>query len=124
VAFRACPNPFAKAAMLAMLALVLLFRTVPAGYMIAPSIGGLALTPCDSAAASPPAHHQGHEAPAKPKPPCAYAALAAPALPPAAPLLEAPSPPEAAGTAPLAPASIQPDPASLPPPSTGPPNRV
>ena len=111
--------------MLALLAFVLLFRTlVPAGYMIAPADGGLALTLCEAASAPASAHHQGHEAPAEPKQSCAYAALAAPALPPAPPLFEAPAALGAAPAPSLAPASIKPGPASLPPPSTGPPHRV
>jgi hypothetical protein len=112
--------------MLAMLALVLLFRTlIPAGYMIAPSAGGVALTLCESVAPPASAHHRGHEAPAKPKQPCAYAALAAPALPPAPPLIGTPPPPpDSAAAGWIVPASISPEPASLPPPSTGPPYRV
>jgi hypothetical protein len=111
--------------MLALLSLVLLFRTlVPAGYMLAPSGGGLALTLCETAAPPASAHHEGHGAPTSQKQPCAYAALAAPALPPAPPLIgTAPPPPEPAPAA-GAPASIGPDPASPPPPSTGPPARV
>ena len=111
--------------MLAMLAFVLLFRTlIPAGYMIAPTDGGLALTLCE-AAAPPAAHHDGHESPARPKQPCAYAALAAPALPPAPPLIAGPPPPpESAPAAWIVPESIPPGPASLPPPSTGPPHLV
>ncbi len=112
--------------MLALLALVLLFRTlIPAGYMIAPAPGGLALTLCEAPAPPASPHHQGHEAPAKPKQPCAYAALAAPALPPAPPLIEAPPPrAESIPTARIALYSIPPGPASPPPPSTGPPHRV
>ena len=112
--------------MLAMLALVLLFRTlIPAGYMLAPSGGGLALTLCEAAAPPASAHHDGHDAPTKPRQPCAYAALAAPALPPAPPLIGTPpSSPETVSADRVAPASIPPSPASPPPPSTGPPHRV
>lgn len=112
--------------MLALLSLVLLFQTlIPAGYMIAPSGGGLALTLCEAAAPPASMHHQGHEAPAKPKQTCAYAALAAPALPPAPPLIGiSPSPTDSAPAAWIAPTSISPQPVALPPPSTGPPHRV
>lgn len=112
--------------MLAMLALVLLFRTlIPAGYMIAPRHGGLALTLCEGRAAPATTGHEGHEAPSAPKQPCAYAALAAPALPPAPPQIGTPLPPPAsASELRTAPAAIRPGPLSLPPPSTGPPHQV
>ena len=112
--------------MLALLSLVLLFRTlIPAGYMIAPSSGGIALTLCEAAAPAASAHHDGHEAPAQPTQPCAYAALAAPALPPEPPPFGTPLPPsDSASVGWIAPASIPLGPASLPPPSTGPPHRV
>ncbi len=123
---RARPRPAAQAAILGLLSLVLLFRTlIPAGYMIAPAGGGLALTLCEAAAPPESAHHQGHEAPAKPKQPCAYAALAAPVLPPAPPpLATPPPPPDSAAAGRVAPESVPPAPAALPPPSTGPPHLV
>jgi hypothetical protein len=116
-------RPAAQAAILALLALVLVLRTaIPAGYMIAPSSGGLAFTLCEASVPAPSPHHQGHETPAKPKPPCAYAALAAPALPPGPPLVLAPPPPpEASPAGGAGTAAIAPEPASPPPPSTGPP---
>ena len=117
------PRFAARAAILAALTLVLLFRTlIPAGYMIAPTGGWPVLTLCES---SPPAaaHHEGHDQPAKPKQPCAYAALASPALPPAPPLFAAPSyPSRPAAPQRAAGARTAPEPASLPPPSTGPPH--
>jgi hypothetical protein len=112
--------------MLAMLALVLLFRTlVPAGYMIAPSAGWPILTPCEAPAPSASADHDGHHTPAEPKQPCAYAALASPVLPPAP--AEIGAPPTVPGPAPAGRADrdpFLPGPASFPPPSTGPPHRV
>jgi hypothetical protein len=109
-----------------MLAFILLARTlIPAGYMIAPAGGWPVLTFCEATSAPAPAHHEGHHPPSRPKPHCAYAALASPALPPAPPLFA--DPPNLPGSALpgwIAPASVPPGPASLPPPSTGPPVRV
>lgn len=112
--------------MLALLSLVLLFRTlIPAGYMIAPSGDGVTLTFCEAGAPAASVHHEGHDSPARPKQPCAYAALAAPAIPPSPPLIGTPpSPPDSASSDWIAPTSIAPEPASPPPPSTGPPHRV
>ncbi|HYD37514.1 MAG TPA: hypothetical protein VEA60_07865 [Allosphingosinicella sp.] len=106
-----------------MLALVLLSRTlIPAGYMIAPAGGWAVLTPCEGPAFAAAADHRGHHPPAKPEPPCAYAALASPPLPPAAPLFAAPVlAPEVGTPAWLAPSPAPAGSASLPPPSTGPP---
>jgi hypothetical protein len=125
VTIRGLPHLAAQAAILAMLALTLLSRTlIPAGYMIAPSAGGPVLTLCEAAAPAS-MHHEGHHPPAKPKPACAYAALASPALPPAPPPFAAPpSPPETVLPPQAAPDSVAPRPAALPPPSTGPPARV
>ena len=112
--------------MLALVALVLLFRTlIPAGYMIAPSSGWPTLTLCEAPAPPASVHHEGHHPPAKPKPPCAYAALAAPVLPPAPPAIAtSPTPPETVQPAWTARAWPSPGRTSLPPPSTGPPHRV
>ena len=123
---RANPRSAAQAAILAVLAFVLLLRTlVPAGYMIAPSGGWPVLTLCEAAAPIAPAGHEGHDAPAEPKQPCAYAALASPVLPPAPPTISLPpSPPEAALPGRVQRDPYRPAPASLPPPSTGPPHRV
>ena len=120
------PRFGANAAMLAMLALALLSRTlIPAGYMIAPAGGWPMLTLCEAPATPASAHHQGHHPPAKPKLPCAYAALASPALPPAPPPFAVPpNPPEAAMPDRQGPDSVSAGPASLPPPSTGPPARA
>lgn len=115
----------AHAAMLALLSIVLLSRTlIPAGYMIAPSGGWPILTLCEAAAPPASAHHEGHHPPAEPKQPCAYAALASPALPPAPPPIGIPPPPEPAPAGWAAQNSVSPGPASFPPPSTGPPHRV
>jgi hypothetical protein len=123
VTFRGRSDFAAHAATLALLSLVLLFRAlIPAGYMIAPSGGWAALTPCAVAATPAPGHHDGHPGPAKPAPPCAYAALASPALPPAPPPLAIPpAPPEPLPAPWSARTQPRPRPASPPPPSTGPP---
>ena len=110
-----------RSGLLALLFALLLRAGVPAGYMIAPTDGGLRIVPCSGVAPLLP--HQGghrHRAPAG-ELPCAFALTAPPALPEAPPIL-APPPVFAAAmpVPPLAAANPRPS-AILHPPATGPP---
>jgi len=78
--------------MLWVLAMLALRALVPAGFMLAPEAGHLALVPCDVDARRAAGHH--HEGPqhplhAHPDPTCPYAQSAGPAPLPALPVLAA-----------------------------------